>query len=121
MVQDQPCHQAGQHGLRGHRQILPRRSVYQGAGPFVSADGPFSPRANSVQGLQRRGAMFLACHNAVWELCERLIATNVNPDHLSTEAMCAELSNHLIPGVILTPGAVGTLVELETAGFAYAR
>ncbi len=88
---------------------------------YQSADGPFSPRANSVQGLQRRGAMFLACHNAVWELCERLIATNVNPDHLSTEAMCAELSNHLIPGVILTPGAVGTLVELETAGFAYAR
>jgi len=57
----------------------------------------------------------------VWELCERLIATNVNPNHLSAEAMCAELSNHLIPGVVLTPGAVGTLVELETAGFAYAR
>ena len=91
------------------------------AADYQNAEGPFSPRANSVEGLQRRGTVFLACHNAVWELCERLIATNVNPNHLSAEAMCAELSNHLIPGVVLTPGAVGTLVELETAGFAYAR
>lgn len=51
----------------------------------------------------------------------RLIAAGNNPDHLSAEAMSAELSNHLIPGVVLTPGAVGTLVELASAGFAYAR
>ncbi len=88
---------------------------------YQNADGAFSPRANSIQGLQRRGAFFLACHNAVWELCEKLIATGSNPDHLSAEAMCAELSNHLVPGAILTPGAVGTLVELVSAGFAYAR
>ena len=91
------------------------------AADYQNADGPFSPRANSVQGLQRRGAVFLACHNAVWELCERLIGTSVNPDHLSAPAMCAELSNHLLRSVILTPGAVGTLVELASAGFAYAR
>jgi hypothetical protein len=36
MGQEQACHQAGQHGLRRRRQILPRRSVYQGAGPFVA-------------------------------------------------------------------------------------
>ena len=35
--------------------------------------------------------------------------------------MCAEFSNHFIPGVVLTPGAVGTLVELATAGFSYTR
>jgi len=88
---------------------------------YENANGPFSPRANSIQVLQRRGAVFLACHNAVWELCERLIGTGVNPDHLGAEAMCAELSNHLIEGVVLTPGAVGTLVELASAGFSYAR
>jgi hypothetical protein len=27
----------------------------------------------------------------------------------------------LIPGVVMTPGAVGTLVELGKAGFVYAR
>lgn len=88
---------------------------------YQNEKGPFSPAANSIQGLQKRGAVFLACHNAIWELCERLIATNNNPDHLSTDKMCAELSNHLIPQVILTPGAVGTLVELAHAGFAYTR
>jgi hypothetical protein len=88
---------------------------------YQNGKGAFSPAANSIQGLQRRGAVFLACHNAVWELGERLIATGSNPDHLAPEAMCAELRNHLIPGVMLTPGAVGTLVELASNGFAYAR
>jgi hypothetical protein len=83
--------------------------------------GPFSPHANSIQGLQRRGAVFLACHNAIWEQAGRLIAAGTNPDKLSTDALCAELSNHLVPDVVLTPGAVGTIVELAKAGFAYAR
>jgi hypothetical protein len=88
---------------------------------FQNADGAFSGASTSIQTLQRRGAVFLACHNAVWELCQRLITAGTNPDKLSPETMCAELSNHLVPGVVLTPGAVGTLVELASAGFAYAR
>ena len=88
---------------------------------FQNPNGAFSSKANSIEALQRRGAVFLACHNAVWELSERLIANNANPDKLTTDAMCAELTNHLIPGVVLTPGAVGTLVELARAGFVYAR
>lgn len=91
------------------------------AADFQNEKGAFSPAANSIQGLQRRGAVFLACHNAAWELSERLIASGANPDKLSTGALCAELTNHLVPGVIMTPGAVGTLVELATAGFSYAR
>ncbi len=88
---------------------------------YENAGGAFSGHASSIETLQRRGAVFLACHNAVWELGQRLIAAGANPDHLTSEALCAELSNHLIPGVVLTPGAVGTLVELHTADFAYAR
>jgi intracellular sulfur oxidation DsrE/DsrF family protein len=88
---------------------------------YENPHGAFSPAANSIEALQRRGAVFLACHNAVWELAGRLVATGVNHDHLGVEALCAELTNHLIAGVVLTPGAVGTLVELASAGFAYAR
>jgi hypothetical protein len=88
---------------------------------YENANGAFSPRNNSIQTLQRRGAVFLACHNAVWELCQRLIGSGVNPDHLGHEEMCAELSNHVIEGVVMTPGAVGTLMELASAGFSYAR
>ena len=94
--------------------------------PFDPADfqnekGAFSTAANSIEGLQQRGVVFLACHNAAWEVSERLIAGGTNPDRLSIGALCADLTNHLIPGVIMTPGAVGTLVELARAGFSYAR
>jgi len=88
---------------------------------FENPAGLFSSRANSVEGLQMRGAVFLACHNAIWELSERLIAAGTNPDKLPVGALCAELTNHLIPGIVLTPGVVGTLVEFSSAGFAYTR
>jgi intracellular sulfur oxidation DsrE/DsrF family protein len=71
--------------------------------------------------LQRRGVVFLACHNAIWELAERLVASGQNPDHLGTDAIAAELTNHLLPDIVLTPGAVATLVELQRAGFTYCR
>ena len=64
--------------------------------------------------------VFLACHNAIWEFAERLIATEVNPDKLSHGALAAELTNRLIAGVVLTPGMVGTLPELQRRGFNYA-
>jgi len=67
------------------------------------------------------GAVFMACHNAIWEHAERLLNAEQNPDHLAVEAIAAELTNHLIPNVVLTPGIVATLVKLQRSGFAYAR
>src|SRR6267154_10688 len=87
---------------------------------YENPEGTFSPHENSIPALQQRGVVFLACHNAIWELAARLIATEVNPDRLSHEALAAELTNHLIAGVVLTPGMVGTLPELQRAGFNYA-
>jgi intracellular sulfur oxidation DsrE/DsrF family protein len=88
---------------------------------YQDTHGAFSASADSVESLQRRGVVFMACHNAIWGQGEHLIASGANPDKLSAEAMCAELSNHLVPGVVLIPGAVGTMVELASAGFSYAR
>jgi hypothetical protein len=87
---------------------------------YESPDGVFSPHDNSIPALQRRGAVFLACHNAIWEIAETLITTGANPDKLSRGALAADLTNHLIAGVVLTPGVAGTLPELERAGFSYA-
>ena len=67
----------------------------------------------------RRGVVFLACHNTMWEVSEKLLKAGVNPDKLSHEQMAAELTNHIIPGVVLTPGIVATLPELSAAGFSY--
>ena len=76
---------------------------------------------NSIPLLQRRGVAFLACHNAVWELAGHLIEVGTNPDHSSHEAVAADLTNRIIPGVIVTPGAVAHLVELQHAGFTYCK
>jgi len=88
---------------------------------YENPEGAFSPHDNSIPALQRRGVVFLACHNAIWEFAERLIVTKANPDELAHGALAAELTNHLIAGVVLTPGVGGTLPELQRAGFNYAN
>lgn len=87
---------------------------------YENPKGVFSPSDNSITVLQKRGVVFLACHNAIWEATQALLHAGVNPDNLSHEQMAAEFTNHLIPEVILTPGVVGTLVELQNAGYQYA-
>lgn len=91
------------------------------AADFDDPQGVFSPYDNSITVLQRRGVVFLACHNEVWELSMNLRKKRINPDNLGHEQMAAELTNHLIPGAVLTPGIVGTLPELQLAGFGYAK
>ena len=80
----------------------------------------FGPIGDTIPALQERGVVFLACHNAIWEVTAKLIASGKNPDHASHEAVAAELTNHLIDGVVLTPGIVATIPELQQAGFHYA-
>jgi intracellular sulfur oxidation DsrE/DsrF family protein len=99
---------------------LPPASAHDAA-DFQSAEGAFSSKDNSIAVLQRRGVVFMACHNAIWEVAEKVAAAGQNPDHLAVDAIAAELTNHLIPEVVLTPGIVATLVKLQQSGFAYSR
>jgi intracellular sulfur oxidation DsrE/DsrF family protein len=69
----------------------------------------------------RRGVVFMSCHNAIWEQAAALVKANVNPDKLSHAVLAAELTNHLVDGVVLIPGATGTLPELQRVGFYYAK
>ncbi|MDE1932790.1 transcriptional initiation protein Tat [Bradyrhizobium sp.] len=90
---------------------------------FAHVENPksvFGPDGATIPALQERGVVFLACHNAIWELTAKLIASGKNPDHASHEAVAAELTNHLLDGVVLTPGIVATIPELQQAGFHYA-
>jgi intracellular sulfur oxidation DsrE/DsrF family protein len=79
----------------------------------------FGADGDTIPALQERGVVFLACHNAIWEVTAKLIASGKNPDHVSHEAVAAELTNHLIDGVVLTPGIVATIPELQQVGFHY--
>ena len=101
--------------------IRPPRGASGDGRDMQQADGLYSPAANAIPVLQRRGAVFVACHNQVWEIAGRRIEAGVNPDRLSHEALAAEFTNHLIPGVVLSPGAIGTLPEFQAAGFHYAK
>jgi intracellular sulfur oxidation DsrE/DsrF family protein len=82
--------------------------------------GPFSGEDDSIPALMRRGVVFMCCHNAIWEHAAALIKADLNPDKLSNAALAAELTNHLVDGVVLIPGAGGTLLELQQVGFHYA-
>ena len=87
---------------------------------YENADSAFGSAGDTIPGLQQRGVVFLGCHNAIWELAANLIARHINPDHASHEVVAAELTNHLIDGVVLTPGIVATIPELQQTGFRYA-
>jgi hypothetical protein len=108
-------------GFKTNTLLAAPDGITGGLAAYEAPDGPFSPHDNNIATLQRRGVPFLACHNAIWELSMRLAAGGANPDHLPVEAIAAELTNHLVPGVIVTPGAVATLVELQHAGFTYGK
>ena len=74
---------------------------------------------NYIPVLQKRGVVFCACHNAVWELAGTLITNGVNPDKRSQGELTADLTNTLIDGVVLTPGNEAIVGLLERAGFSY--
>jgi hypothetical protein len=66
--------------------------------------------------LMKRGVLFMACHNAIWAAAGRAVAAGAKA---SQEEVAADMTNHLLPGVILTPGALATLPLLQQAGFHY--
>ena len=109
------------HGIKTNSFVKPVDGSMSES-DYENPQGLFGgPQGNTIPALQARGAVFLACHNAIWEQTGKLIKAGTNPDKLSHEAMAAELTNHLVDGVVLTPGIVATLPELQMAGFAYAK
>ncbi len=88
---------------------------------YEDPKGVFSPDDNSIPMLMRRGVVFMSCHNAIWEQAGKLIEKGINPDKFGHEKVAAELTNHLLEGVVLTPGAVATIPELQQVGFHYIK
>jgi hypothetical protein len=81
---------------------------------IVPGDGGVQDPA--IPTLMKRGVIFMACHNAIWAAADRAIAADAQGPQ---EDVAADLTNHLLPGVILTPGALATLPLLQQAGFQY--
>ena len=100
--------------------IIEQRAAAADPANYEDPAGVFSSEDNSILALMRRGVIFMCCHNAIWEQAAALIKAGVNPDNLSHAALAAELTNHLVDGVVLIPGAGATMLELQQAGFHYA-
>jgi intracellular sulfur oxidation DsrE/DsrF family protein len=100
--------------------IIEHKAAAANPANYEDPAGPFSGEDNSIPALMRRGVVFMSCHNAIWEQAAALIKFDINPDRLPHTALAAELTNHLVDGVVLIPGAAGTLLELQQVGFHYA-
>ena len=72
------------------------------------------PGENSLEVLAGRGALYLACNNALKGLASALSG----PDG-SSEDVHADLRRHLIPGAILVPAGVAALNAAQEARFTY--
>jgi hypothetical protein len=109
------------HKFKTNTLIEKRQAEAADPASFEDPAGAFSSADNSIPALMRRGVVFMSCHNAIWGQAAALIKTDVNPDKLSHEALAAELTNHLVAGVVVIPGATATMPELQQVGFHYAQ
>jgi intracellular sulfur oxidation DsrE/DsrF family protein len=81
--------------------------------------GYYGPANNNIWTLQRRGAVFVACHDSIHAIARGLRErAEAGP---SADAIAADLTNHLVPGAVLVPSVVAFLVELQRRGFTYAK
>ena len=101
--------------------IVEQKAASADPANYEDPAGAFSGEDNSIPALMRRGVVFMACHNAIWEQAAALIKLGLNPDKRSHDALAAELTNHLVDGAVLIPGAAGAQPELQQVGLPYAK
>jgi hypothetical protein len=92
-----------------HTTLTPGRQPAERSHPFFDD--------TSIEGLQRRRVLFLACHQSTHALASSASASGRNPDQKSVEQIVAEFRQHFLPGVIETPAGVGELVRLQNMGY----
>jgi len=73
--------------------------------------------AASIESLQRRGATFILCNNAL-TILSGMVAQQRG---LSPEAVYADMKANILPGVTLVPGMVVAIDKAQQAGVSYHR
>jgi hypothetical protein len=71
----------------------------------------------SIESLQKRGAAFILCNNALTLVAGRLAKAR----GLEANDVYADLKANILPGVELIPGMVVAVEQANTAGFSYHR
>ena len=107
----------GTHGALTRNTLIGERAGISPADDRQRVDGFYGPTNNNLSSLQRRGAVVVACHDSIHAIA-RSIAARTGGD---ADTVAAELTENLIPGTVLVPSVVAYLVELQRAGFTYAK
>ncbi len=94
----------------------PAKSTYD---PTASPDDEHGMyQDTSLEMLQRRGVIVLACHTATEEQARKLVANGFAPTGAAPADVADDLLMHLIPGAIVVPSMVATIAVLQ-ATYAY--
>ena len=72
---------------------------------------------SSIEGLHRRGVLFLACNNSLHGDATSAFRSGRNPDNLTADQIASEIQSHLVTGALLVPAGVGELVRLQDKGY----
>ncbi len=87
-------------------------------------DGFYGPDNDNIVSLQKRGAVFVACHDSIYAIARKLQQVPGADQDLAktpTGEIAADLTNNLVPDCVLVPSVVAFLVELQKAGFTYVK
>ncbi len=109
LIHDQPSHNTFQPDVKG--LSLPHDPNSDFSASIFGDEGA------TVTALRERGTLFLACHNATYELARHLHMAGHVPAGQSVEETTADLTNHLPPWVIVTPGVAAVLPILQQIGY----
>jgi hypothetical protein len=67
----------------------------------------------SIQALQSRGLVVLACHTAVEEQARNIVKKGLAPAGMAAGDVADDMLTHLIPGAIVVPSMVATIAVLQ--------
>jgi len=86
--------------------------------PFSAANvlpGGFVTEEQTVEALQRRGALFLACRTTIATASRRLSAAGFGP----ADEVQRTIEGALLPGVVLVPGMLVAFTQMQEKGVSY--
>jgi intracellular sulfur oxidation DsrE/DsrF family protein len=111
---------ANTHGSLTRNEMVVERPGVSPEDDIQKLDGFYGPGNNNIVSLQRRGAVFVACHDSIHAIARGIYAAR-GAEAGAADEVAAELTNNLIPGTVLVPSVVAYLAEAQRAGFTYAK
>lgn len=67
----------------------------------------------SIEMLQHRGLIYLACHTAIEEQARGIVKKGFAPAGATAGDVAADILTHLIPGAVVVPSMVATVAVLQ--------